>query len=130
MKKLIFLLAVLSPVMVFSQDVNSTKYNDEGTLLISYSGEDDGNYRFIKYYENGNTASIGQYKNGEKHGVWKSWNEDGKVAAVAHYKNGNKTGKWIINDAIEHTTFEINFNDNHVLHALKKDNHGHIIAKR
>jgi antitoxin component YwqK of YwqJK toxin-antitoxin module len=130
MKKMILQLAVLIPVMVFGQGVNKFRYDNEGRLHSSYTGEDNGNYKFVKYHENGQKASIGQFKNGEKHGVWKTWDSNGKLEAVAHYKNGEKTGKWIIKDEADHTTFEISFSHNHLLHALKKNDQGQIIAKR
>ena len=127
---MILQLAVLIPAMVFGQGLNKFRYDNEGKLRSSFTGEDSGNYTFVQYYENGQKAAVGQFKNGEKHGVWKTWNESGKLEAVAHYRNGEKTGKWIINDQAEHTVFEISFSHNHLLHALKKNEQGHIIAKR
>lgn len=130
MKKIILFCAFFIPCLVHSQDANSTNNTENSTVLISYSGEDDGNYRFVKYHGNGATESIGQFKNGQKHGVWKTWNSNGKLEAVAHYRNGEKTGKWIIVDDTDHMVFELSFNHNQLLHALKKNDHGQIIAKR
>lgn len=130
MKKIIFQLAVLIPAMVFGQGVNLSRYDGNGTLRTTYVGADNGNYRFVKYYENGQKAEIGRYKNGEKHGVWKTWDENGKLIAVAKYDEGEKSGKWYIVNQNEHTTFEISFSHNHLIHALKKDDQGHVLAKR
>lgn len=129
MKKIILQLAVLIPVMVFGQGINKFTYDNLGRLNNSYVGEDEGNYTFTTYHENGLRASTGKFKNGEKHGTWKIWDSNGKLEAVAHYKNGEKTGTWIINEP-DHTSFEISFSHNHLVHAKKKDDHGHVVAKR
>lgn len=129
MKKMILYVAVLLPAMVFGQGLNKVNYDQSGNIKNTYIGTDEGNYSFTKYYENGEKASIGRFKNGLKHGTWKTWNEKGELTAIAHYKNGEKTGKWVINES-DHTSFEISFNHNHLVHALKKDDQGHVVAKR
>lgn len=130
MRRILITTTLLIPLMVFSQGINKFKYDNEGKLRTSFVGEDNGNYKFTQYYENGEKAAVGQFKNGLKHGVWKTWNENGKVQAIAHYKNGEKTGKWIITDEIEHAVFEISFSHNHKISALKKNDHGQVIAKK
>jgi hypothetical protein len=37
------------------------------------------------YYKNGNIQSEGAYKNGQKQGTWKRYNEDGSAKADRHY---------------------------------------------
>ncbi len=130
MKRILILTTLLLPLAIFSQGVNKFSYNVEGQLSASYIGSDNGNYTVVKYHENGVKASVGHFKNGEKHGIWKTWDSNGKLEAIAHYANGEKTGKWKIVDQADHTVFEISFSHNHMLHAWKKNEHGHVIAKR
>ncbi len=130
MRKILLITAFLIPALIFGQAVNKFQYNAEGKLHTSYTGEDNANYTFKAYYSNGQKSTLGHYKNGVKHGIWKTWDENGKLTAVSHYRNGEKTGKWIIKDEYEHTVFEISFSHNHMLSALRKDQHGQIIAKR
>jgi antitoxin component YwqK of YwqJK toxin-antitoxin module len=129
MKKMLIILSLCLPALVSAQAINKFHYGVDGNLQNTLTGADANNYSFTQYHSNGIKASVGQFKNGLKHGTWKTWDENGKLTAVAHYKNDEKTGKWIINET-DHTTFEISFDHNHMLHALKKDDHGHIVAKR
>jgi len=130
MKHLIMALLFLAPGFILAQGVNKYTYDNDGHLAASYRGANTENYMFIKYHSNGLRSETGTFKNGVKHGAWKIWNEDGKLESIAHYKNGEKTGKWIIKDDAEQTTFEINFNHNQMLSALKKDTNGQVIARR
>jgi len=130
MKKILIQLAILIPVMAYGQGINKFNYNVDGKPTSSFTGADSENYTFKHYYSNGVKSETGIFKDGVKHGVWKTWDETGKLTSVAHYKNGEKTGKWLIKNETDNTTFEISFNHNHMLHALKKDNHGHVVAKR
>ncbi len=129
MRKILLTTAFFIPLLIFGQGVNKFQYDNDGKLHSSYTGMDNGNYTFKHYHPNGIKSATGTYKNGEKHGIWKTWNAEGQLEAVAHYKNGEKTGKWIIKNEVEQTTFEISFYHNHMLHALKKNNQGQIIAK-
>lgn len=130
MRKIILITGFIIPMVAFSQGINRFQYDDLGKLNAAYTGKDNGNYTFIHYFTNGKKSETGHYKNGLKHGVWKTWDSDGKIEAVAHFKNGEKTGKWVILDKTEHTVFEISFSHNHILSALRKNENGQIIARR
>jgi hypothetical protein len=130
MRKILFISALLLPICIMGQGVNKFSYGVDGKPNSAFIGPDSENYTFKHFYSNGLKSESGRFKNGVKHGVWKTWDETGKLTSVAHYKNGEKTGKWLIKNQDDNTTFEISFNHNHMLHALKKDIHGHIVAKR
>ena len=129
MKKVLIILSLSIPGLMFAQGINKFQYGIDGNLSSTLTGPDAGNYTFTYYHSNGIKSAIGKYKDGEMHGTWKTWDENGKLTAVAHYNQGEKTGKWIINEP-DHTSFEISFSHNHLQHAFKKDDHGHIVAKR
>ena len=46
----------------------------------------EGRYQY--YFENGITSADGNYKNGEKHGLWTGYYQDGKIEDSIEYKNG------------------------------------------
>ncbi len=129
MKKVLVILLVSLPSFILAQGINKVQYDGNGGIKSSIYGSDAGNYTFTHYYNSGIKSSTGKFKDGVKHGTWKTWDETGKLTAVAHYKNGEKTGKWIISET-DNSSFEISFHHNHMIHALKKDDHGHIVAKR
>jgi len=129
MKKALVILLAILPGFLLAQGINKVQYSVNGDIKSSIYGSDAGNYTFTHYHSSGIKSSTGKFKNGVKHGTWKTWDENGKITAVAHYRKGEKTGKWVISES-DKTTFEISFNKNHMVHALKKDVHGNIVAKR
>ncbi len=56
-----------------------------------------------KYFLNKYLTSQGNYKNGERCGVWREYYVSGHEIMIGKYKNGVKTGKWYTyeNDDIE-----------------------------
>lgn len=40
------------------------------------------------YYQSGQLKEKGQYRNGNKHGRWTTYNENGAIIKVVKYKNG------------------------------------------
>tara|TARA_Y100000589_G_scaffold49481_1_gene41218 strand:- start:465 stop:956 length:492 start_codon:yes stop_codon:yes gene_type:complete len=46
------------------------------------------------YWANGNVRSIGSFKDGDKEGEWKYYNENGELAAIGLYEDGDKEGEW------------------------------------
>jgi len=49
---------------------------------------------YISYYDNGKEHIIGQYKNGRKQGLWKSYNLLGEPETEENYKDDNDEGKY------------------------------------
>ena len=50
------------------------------------------------YYPTGTIKEIRSYREGQKNGTWKTWNESGKRTAEASFKNGKKDGFWYVWD--------------------------------
>lgn len=52
----------------------------------------------VTYHENGKTKEKGSYRNGEKHGRWKTYNEKGHKIKEARYKMGKMRWERIYKD--------------------------------
>ena len=64
------------------------------------------------YYENGQKASQGEYKNGLKCGKWIYNHSNGKLAVEEIYNNGKiKDGLYIWYDEYGNKSFEKNYKD-------------------
>ena len=50
------------------------------------------------YYSSGAIKEIRSYREGQKHGIWTTWNEAGRKTAEASFKNGKKNGFWYVWD--------------------------------
>lgn len=72
-------------------NLNHEKLNKvRGIYLIA--GE-SFNGRIISYFENGDTASIGEYTDGIKNGVTRKWYVAGQLKFEGHYVDGNYEGE-------------------------------------
>gem|GEM_PF-6353317 len=125
-----FVFALLIPVMAGAQNFVNSKYDNEGRLTATYTGTDRNNYSFTRFHENGVKKETGVFREGVKHGVWKSWNENGELQASARYRHGMKTGKWTIYNGDDKQVFHISFEKDLIKTATRKDSHGNILANR
>ncbi len=56
----------------------------------------DGNT--VLYYASGLKKEVRSYREGKKHGLWKTWNESGGQTAEASFMDGEKDGAWSVWD--------------------------------
>lgn len=68
-------------------DIPANKIKEEENYE---KGELEGEYK--AYHRNGVVSEIGQYKNGLKHGLWKSFNDDNILIYEETLNNGKNTG--------------------------------------
>ena len=73
------------------------------------------------YYENGQVAQEGFYKDGKLHGEWISYDQTGNKKAIGKYSEGLKTGKWFFWNGEELS--EVDFKDSRIasVHKWKGD---------
>lgn len=50
--------------------------------------------KFIKMYHSNQLAEQGEFKNGLKVGLWKTWHPNGVIQTTQHWNNGLKSGKY------------------------------------
>lgn len=60
------------------------------------------------YYESGQIAQKGFFKNGKLHGEWVAYDQNGNKNAIGAYSEGLKTGKWFFwhQDILTEVDFE------------------------
>lgn len=130
MKNWFVCFALSMPLWISAQNFVRFQYNTEGKIIAKYSGTNQNNFDFVKYYENGKKMMEGSYMNGKKHGLWRTWNEEGKLTAKARYKLGEKTGKWMIVDQSDKNIFFISYENNYIKEATKTKEVGRILVKK
>jgi len=59
------------------------------------------------YYPAGTIKEIRSYREGQKNGIWSTWNETGKKTAEASFKNGKKDGFWYVWDDLGIKRYEM-----------------------
>ncbi len=73
------------------------------------------------FYENGQVAQKGFYKDKELHGEWVAYDQNGNKKAIGKYSEGLKTGKWFFWN--EEELSEVDFENNRIasVHKWKGD---------
>lgn len=54
--------------------------------------------KFIKMYHSNQLAEQGEFKNGLKVGLWKTWHPNGKIQTIQYWSNGLKSGDYYCYD--------------------------------
>lgn len=91
--------AIVQSEGLFFTDASQTKlytgeykeFYDNGALKVEMNikeGKPEGPY--IIYFANGKPQEVRAYRNGEFHGVWRTYNEAGLLVAEAEYRNNKK----------------------------------------
>lgn len=76
---------------------NKTYYWFKGGLIHEAQGGIAGdllNDKFIKMYHNNQLAEQGQYKNGLRIGLWKTWYQNGILATTTNFSKGVRSGNY------------------------------------
>lgn len=85
MKKILFIVLVLSVSFAFAQEKPNAELNKDGDLTVA-----------TYYHDNGAIEQQGTFnKEGELHGVWTSYDLNGNKVTVGNYVNNKKVGKWL-----------------------------------
>jgi hypothetical protein len=69
----------------------STNWFDNGQLFYQH-GKKHGTFTF--YYENGQVAAAGEYKDDQPDGMWVWTHRNGQKATVGQYEGGRQVGDW------------------------------------
>ena len=85
--------------ILFSQLIHNVETYDNGNIkYITYHqrvGDKIIKVKYEEFYNNGNKRQEGAFKNNEKSGVWKEWNEKGIKISEGNYNRGLRDGFWI-----------------------------------
>ena len=85
---------------------------------------------FQSYYENGTTSGEGNYRNGEKDGLWTGYFEDGKTSDSIQFKNGRAVIAKRFYYLPQHDEMLQTIDDvaNNLFHVTTLDKHGAVIS--
>ncbi|WP_339879175.1 hypothetical protein [uncultured Algoriphagus sp.] len=69
-----------------------TVRDKDGAVIVN-----NGNGRFVSYYESGNMQEEGEYSNGLKQGEWKTYfdAEENPILGIVNFKDGLMNGKYL-----------------------------------
>lgn len=106
-KILLLSLVMLSGSALMAQKNNIKKeLNQNGDLIEA-----------TFYYENGQVAQKGFYKNNKLHGEWIAYDQNGDKKAIGKYSEGIKTGKWFFWNGEELS--EVDFENSRIASVYK-----------
>lgn len=94
-KILMAVVITLCTATLFAQQtVVVTKETPNGREELRYNENKELDGRCLTWNQEGMLVGLAEYRDGEKHGVWKVWYDNGQLAYKIRYKNGEKHGTW------------------------------------
>ena len=74
--------------------VDKSNLVERGGLMYEVNSKTPFTGTAVIYYENGQTAEEGEYREGKQHGNWTAWHENGQKAREGEYHDGERHGNW------------------------------------
>lgn len=102
LKLLLLGLAIITGGTVLAQEKNITRE-------LQLNGEQ---IEAVYYYENGEIAQKGFYRDGKLHGEWIAYDRNGNKMALGEYYEGMKVGKWFFWNGEEIS--EVDYEENRI----------------
>lgn len=86
----------------------------EGSQKLAQYDLKDGQFHgnVVLYHENGAMHQMGHYVNGEKNGMWITWDASKNKRAEAFYDHGKKIGVWSVWNATGARLFHMVYHNN------------------
>lgn len=81
----------------------------------------------IYYYEDGQIAQKGTYKDGKLHGEWVAYDINGETKAMGKYDRGVKSGKWFFWN--EERLSEVDYENNVIASVIHRVNEKGLVSK-
>lgn len=79
------------------------------------------------YYESGQVAQKGFYKDGKLHGEWIAYDQSGNKKAIGKYAEGIKTGKWFFWNGEELS--EVDFQESRIASVTRWKSENDLVSK-
>ncbi len=125
----LFLVFVLISVFANGQNRELSTFFDNGNIKSRYEYTSTQTYSFSNYYQSGKLMETGSFMNGKLDGPWFTYNEAGFKTAEAFYKEGEKIGEWKIFDELGALRYKITYDSKKIVKASNFDPKGHEIAE-
>jgi antitoxin component YwqK of YwqJK toxin-antitoxin module len=106
---------LISTTTAFSQSIEHS-HEDGNRTVYTYQ---DGMIAFETFTSEGLLFETGYFLDGRPHGNWVRFDEQGEVAAQASYNFGDKDGRWLVWNHDRTILFEINYQQNEKISAVK-----------
>lgn len=127
MRSTIILILLFSFCDLSAQRLLSQEHYDNGHLRTSVYAE-NGNIHFVLYHENGRIAEMGSYRDGERNGMWRSYDRSGNLMAHGRFINDRRVGSWTFRAYGGQETGSLQY-EHGILHSGKIwDTEGNVVA--
>ena len=117
MRKLLTGMLMFVTVAVFAQNKQTVNY-ESGEVKSVYEQADEL-VKVTNYYKDGTVKETGFFKDGIPDGKWQTFSAEGQKTAELNYKNGQRHGEFRSWDHFAHTYVEMHFANGEALQADK-----------
>ncbi len=124
----LIILAIIS-ISAKGQNRELSTFFDNGNIKSRYEYTSTQTYSFSNYYQSGKLMETGSFLDGKLDGTWLTYNEAGFKNSEAYYKEGEKIGEWKIFDEFGALRYKITYDSKKIVKASNFDSEGHEIAE-
>jgi antitoxin component YwqK of YwqJK toxin-antitoxin module len=129
MKIVQLIMLVMISISANGQNRELSMFFDNGNIKSRYEYTSTQTYSFKNYYQSGKLMETGSFLDGKLDGTWLTFNEAGFKTAEAFYKEGEKIGEWKIFDELGALRYKITYDSKKIVKASNFDSGGHEIAE-
>ncbi len=129
MKIMQLIMLALISISANGQNRELSTFFDNGSIKSRYEYTSSQTYSFSYYFQSGKLMETGSFLNGKLNGTWLTFNEAGFKTAEAFYKEGEKIGEWKIFDELGALRYKITYDSKKIVKASNFDSEGHEIAE-
>ena len=129
MKIVQLIMLVMISISANGQNRELSTFFDNGNIKSRYEYTSTQTYSFSNYYQSGKLMETGSFLDGKLDGTWLTFNEAGFKTAEAFYKEGEKIGEWKIFDELGALRYKITYDSRKIVKASNFDSQGHEIAE-
>ena len=129
MKIVQLIMLVFISISVKGQNRELSTFFDDGNIKSRYEYTSTQTYSFSNYYQSGKLMETGSFLDGKLDGTWLTYNEAGFKTAEAYYKEGEKIGEWKIFDELGALRYKITYDSKKIVKASNFDPKGHEVAE-
>lgn len=125
MRRILLLLPALLAMLVRAdaQELLERSHHPNGRLQCTRYSDGSSTY-FVEYHPNGHVAAMGAYRDGRRHGIWKSFDERGVMRARAEFDRGQRCGTWEFRDGANTLQGTLGFAHGSLARASRGDGGG------
>lgn len=129
-RHLLFILCLVAGIRsAEAQELIARNHHPNGRVQSTRYSDGSSTY-FVEYHPNGRVAAMGAFRDGRRHGTWKTFDERGVMRARAEFDHGKRSGTWEFRDGADALQGTLGYAQGSLVKATVHKPGGELVAGR